>query len=143
AIGFGGHAPVVARHASSQSNGRPQRENDDIVQAAGSCCPQVWPAAGGWRWYGALQMAASGAGRMTTALMANSLAHNVLVLNRFYMAVHVVNVRRAITLLFRNLAEVIHIESGQYANYDFVSWREISQLRSAFDEQDDDEEVDW
>ena len=41
-------------------------------------------------------------------------------LNRFYMAVHVINVRRALGLLLRELAEVIHLEEGQYANYDFA-----------------------
>ena len=40
---------------------------------------------------------------------------SVLVLNRSFVAVHVVNVRRAMTLLFRQLAEVVHIEEGQYA----------------------------
>ncbi|MDG2206834.1 MAG: HNH endonuclease [Pirellulales bacterium] len=61
---------------------------------------------------------------------------SVLVLNRLYMAIHVVNVRRAICLLFRDLAEVIHIEAGRYVNYDFVSWREISQLKLQFEECD-------
>jgi 5-methylcytosine-specific restriction endonuclease McrA len=61
-----------------------------------------------------------------------------LVLNRSYLAVHVVNVRRAFALLFRDLAEVIHIEDGQYANYNFESWREISELRASFKEPDDD-----
>ena len=58
------------------------------------------------------------------------LSSSVLVLNRFYMAVHVINVRRALALLLRELAEVIHLEEGQYANYDFDSWREISELRA-------------
>ena len=66
------------------------------------------------------------------------LSASVLVLNRLYMAVHVVSVRRAFGLLFRELAEVIHVEEGQYANYDFESWREISELRSAFKEPHDD-----
>jgi 5-methylcytosine-specific restriction endonuclease McrA len=61
-----------------------------------------------------------------------SLSTSVLVLNRFYMAVHVINVRRALCLLFRELAEVIHLEEGQYANYDFESWLEVSQLRASF-----------
>jgi len=69
------------------------------------------------------------------------LSHSVLVLNRQYMAVHVVNVRRAITLLFRDLAEVIHLEAGQYVNYDFVSWREVSELKQAFEEHEAD--ADW
>ncbi len=72
---------------------------------------------------------------------ASPISSSVLVLNRFYMAVHVVNVRRAIALLFRELAEVIHIEDNRYANYDFVSWREISALRAAFEEREEGE--DW
>jgi 5-methylcytosine-specific restriction endonuclease McrA len=67
-----------------------------------------------------------------------ALSSSVLVLNRFYMAVHVVNVRRAICLLFRELAEVIHLEQGQYANYDYQSWQEISELRAAFKEPHED-----
>ena len=59
-----------------------------------------------------------------------ALQASVLVLNRLYMAIHVVNVRRAIALLFRDLAEVIHLEEGRFANHDFQSWREVSQLRA-------------
>jgi len=73
-----------------------------------------------------------------TSPASNALSSSVLVLNRFYMAVHVVNVRRALGLLFRELAEVIHLEEGQYANYNFESWREISALRSSFKQQHED-----
>lgn len=55
---------------------------------------------------------------------------NVLVLNRFYMAIRVINVRRAMTLLYRECAEVIANEDGQYISYDFDSWQELSQLTS-------------
>lgn len=55
---------------------------------------------------------------------------NVLVLNRFYMAIRVVNVRRAFTLLYRECAEVIDNENNQYVSYDFESWCELSQLTS-------------
>ncbi len=58
------------------------------------------------------------------------LETNVLVLNRFYMAIRVVNVRRALTLLYRDCAEVITNEGGQYASYDFECWCELSQLTS-------------
>ena len=75
---------------------------------------------------------------MSFAAAADPLASSVLVLNRFYVAIHVVNVRRAFGLLCRELAEVIHVEDGQYANYDFESWREISELRSQFKTPDDD-----
>src|SRR4029079_8653131 len=73
-----------------------------------------------------------------TSPASNALSSSGLVLNRFYMAVHVVNVRRALGLLFPELAEVIHLEEGQYANYNFESWREISALRSSFKQQHED-----
>ena len=81
---------------------------------------------------------------MSTVAAHPSLNSSVLVLNRFYMAVHVVNVRRALSLLFRELAEVVHLEDGQYANYDFASWREISQLKRELEEMDEEEfRNDW
>jgi 5-methylcytosine-specific restriction endonuclease McrA len=75
---------------------------------------------------------------MTGVAATDALGASVLVLNRFYMAVHVINVRRAFTLLFRELAEVVHLEQGQYANYNFDSWREISELKANFKEPHDD-----
>ena len=70
---------------------------------------------------------------------ANSpLSASVLVLNRFYVAVHVITARRAFSMLFRELVEVVHIEEGQYANYDFESWREISELKAEFKEPHED-----
>jgi 5-methylcytosine-specific restriction endonuclease McrA len=62
----------------------------------------------------------------------------VLVLNRLYMAVHVVNVRRAFGLLCRELAEVINLEDGKFANYSFDSWREMSELRAEMKQPHDD-----
>ena len=77
---------------------------------------------------------------MSTAV-ASALNSSVLVLNRQYMAVHVVGVRRAFGLLINQMAEVIHIEDGQYSNYDFHSWREISELKASFKEDKPDD--DW
>jgi 5-methylcytosine-specific restriction endonuclease McrA len=74
---------------------------------------------------------------MSTAQISG-LNASVLVLNRQYMAVHVVGVRRAFGLLLNQLAEVIHIEDGQYGNYDFESWREVSELKADFKEPNDD-----
>ena len=54
-------------------------------------------------------------------------------LNRSYMAVRVIDVRRAFSLLYRDLAEVVHVEDGQYLSYDFESWREVSDLKQAFE----------
>lgn len=62
----------------------------------------------------------------------SALGLSVLVLNRSFVAVHVVNVRRAIGLLFRRLAEVVHVEAGQYAAHNLESWRELSQLWAEF-----------
>lgn len=59
-----------------------------------------------------------------------NLSSSVLVLNRSYLAVRVVSVRRAFVMLFREVAEVIHIEDGAYANYDFPSWCELSAFCS-------------
>lgn len=70
---------------------------------------------------------------MSSVAPSSALATSVLVLNRQYMAIHVVNVRRAFCLLVRELAEVIDVEEGQYANYNFESWREISELREEFE----------
>jgi 5-methylcytosine-specific restriction endonuclease McrA len=64
---------------------------------------------------------------------SSPLLSSVLVLNRGYSAVHIVNVRRAFGLLYRQLAEVLDVENGQYANYDFSTWLEISEVRA--DEQ--------
>ncbi len=72
---------------------------------------------------------------------SGALNSSVLVLNRHYMAVHVVGVRRAFGLLVNRLAEVIHIEDGQYSNHDFDSWRQVSELRATFKDQTPHE--DW
>lgn len=69
---------------------------------------------------------------------ARVLDSNVLILNRFYMPVRVVNVRRALTLLYRQCAEVIDCDEGQYISYDFDSWCELSQL-AAMEKQPDEE----
>lgn len=68
---------------------------------------------------------------------ASGLNANVLVLNRFYMAVRVCSARRAFSLLFRELAEVINVEDGKYASYDFESWTELSAYRDQFSEDTD------
>jgi 5-methylcytosine-specific restriction endonuclease McrA len=54
---------------------------------------------------------------------------SVLVLNKLFMAVHVISVRRAFVLLCKELAEVVSLEDGQFATYDFQTWREISEYR--------------
>ena len=72
---------------------------------------------------------------------ANSpLEASVLVLNKLFMAVHVISVRRAFCLLCKELAEVVSQEDGQFATYNFESWRELSEYRAKNFRQEDD---DW
>jgi len=73
-----------------------------------------------------------------TVERSDPLSASVLVLNRLYMAVHVVGVRRAFGLLYRQAAEVVHLEEGAFANYDFQGWQEISELRAEFKQPDED-----
>jgi 5-methylcytosine-specific restriction endonuclease McrA len=64
---------------------------------------------------------------------------SVLVLNKLFMAVHVISVRRAFVLLCKDLAEVVTHEDGQFATHDFTTWRELSEFRRQnFAEEDDD-----
>ncbi len=77
--------------------------------------------------------------------LSPALSANVLVLNRFYQAVRVVNVRRAFSLLFRDLAEVIHIETDEatgqhrWQNLGFTEWAELSELKRTFEP----DQYDW
>ena len=68
-----------------------------------------------------------------------ALDASVLVLNKMFMAVHVISVRRAFILLCKELAEVVALEDGQFSTYDFESWREVSEFRAKnFRAEEDD-----
>ena len=68
----------------------------------------------------------------------------MLLLNAHYMAVCVVSVRRAFTLLFKRdlldqpVAEVVSVEDGQYISYDFDDWTELSAYRREFEPNEHD-----
>ncbi len=69
----------------------------------------------------------------------SALDASVLVLNKLFMAVHIISVRRAFCLLCKDLAEVVSLEDGQFATYNFATWREVSEFRAQnFREADDD-----
>src|SRR5438270_1083226 len=68
------------------------------------------------------------------------LEASVLVLNKLFMAVHIISVRRAFCLLCKELAEVVTLEDGQFATYNFSTWREVSEYRARYFRQEDD---DW
>ena len=72
------------------------------------------------------------------AAVSVALSANVLVLNKFYQAIRVVNVKRAFSLLAKDLAEVVHIETdvaGQsiWQNLDLAEWTQLSQLKREFE----------
>ncbi len=70
---------------------------------------------------------------------SSPLDASVLVLNKLFMAIHIISVRRAFILLCKDLAEVVSLEEGQFATYDFATWREVSEYRAQhFREEDDD-----
>lgn len=59
-------------------------------------------------------------------------------LNRLYMAVRVISARRALTMLYRDLAEVITVDNGAYVSYDFDNWLEVSQAKARFEPEQHD-----
>lgn len=70
-----------------------------------------------------------------------ALQTNVLALNRNFLAVQVITAKRAFCLLYKDLAEVIHVESGAYCSYSFETWRDLSDLKITMGERRDHE--DW
>jgi 5-methylcytosine-specific restriction endonuclease McrA len=72
---------------------------------------------------------------MIAGVSQGGLDCRVLVLNKHYMAVRVIGVRRAFSLLFKDVAEVISCEEGNYSNYDFESWQQISELKRNFNSE--------
>jgi len=70
---------------------------------------------------------------------ARALDSSVLVLNKFFTAVHIVNAKRAFALLCKESAEVVSIDNGQYNSYNFSSWLDVSLYREEYGLYDDDE----
>lgn len=60
---------------------------------------------------------------------ASALNEHVLVLNKMWMAVRVVDARRAFSLLLKGLAEAIRVDDGSYTGYDFADWTDLSQAQ--------------
>ncbi len=65
--------------------------------------------------------------------VALALDEKVLVLNRLYTAIRVVDARRAFRMLCKQMAEVISIEDGRYVNYDLESWQDVAALQRQFE----------
>ncbi|MCG8508394.1 MAG: HNH endonuclease [Rhodospirillales bacterium] len=62
----------------------------------------------------------------------SSLNSQVLVLNKLWMAVRIVDARRAFSLIFSDGAEVIRVDDGSYSGHDFEAWAELSAMRDKF-----------
>jgi 5-methylcytosine-specific restriction endonuclease McrA len=57
-------------------------------------------------------------------MSATVLADPTLVLNRNWLPIHVCSVRRALTMVFKDLARIV--EPANYALYDFESWADLA-----------------
>src|SRR5580692_8899743 len=69
----------------------------------------------------------------------SALDASVLVLNKTFVAVHIISVRRAFCLLCKDLAEVVSLDDGQFNTYDFETWAELSAYRANhFRKEEDD-----
>jgi len=74
-----------------------------------------------------------------TIEMNAGLNSNVLLLNAHYMALRVINARRAFTLLFKRdheekpIAEIVNVEDGKYVSYDFDDWAQLSAFKREFE----------
>ncbi|MFM1802207.1 MAG: hypothetical protein RJA81_1559 [Planctomycetota bacterium] len=68
-----------------------------------------------------------------------SLQANVLVLNRIYMAVQVISVKRALSMIYKGDAEIILVQdNGYFESFDFHHWVERSLERmGSWDPEDD------
>ena len=66
------------------------------------------------------------------------LDSKVLVLNRFFTAIRVIDARRAFVLLAKEVAEVVAVEDGAYVTYPFATWSELSEFRREFEREQHD-----
>ena len=55
-----------------------------------------------------------------------ALESSVLVLNKFFMALHVISAKRAFVLLCKETAEVISVDDGKFNSYNFETWKDVS-----------------
>ncbi len=68
-----------------------------------------------------------------------ALESSVLVLNKFFAAIHIVNAKRAFAMLCKESAEVVSVDDGQYNSYDFTSWVDVSAFKAECGLSDEDQ----
>ena len=66
---------------------------------------------------------------------ASVLDARVLVINKLYNAVRVVDARRAFTMLCKGSAEIISVEAGAYVSYSLHSWSEVAEFQRSWPSQ--------
>ena len=69
---------------------------------------------------------------------ASVLDARVLVINKLYNAVRVVDARRAFTMLCKGSAEIISVEAGAYVSYSLHSWTEVAEFQRSFEHEQHD-----
>jgi 5-methylcytosine-specific restriction endonuclease McrA len=72
---------------------------------------------------------------------SSSLDSSVLVLNKFFITMNVVSVRRALTLLYKNSAEIVTIDEDKFASYNLNTWKDVSSLKASMGLPEEDH--DW
>ena len=86
----------------------------------------------------------TGPGDAATRPPGSPLHLSVLVLNRHFAPVHVISAQRAFCLLWKELAEILHVEDGQFLAYSFENWCEESDVkRQLAAESGEPPEGDW
>ncbi|MBM4107648.1 MAG: HNH endonuclease [Phycisphaerae bacterium] len=83
---------------------------------------------------------------LSTFAHTEGLNAKVLVLNKAFMAVRVVTARRAFGLLFRNIAEIIQVQTDaagtqQFLTYNIETWTDASEIQRRI--QHERERFDW
>lgn len=67
--------------------------------------------------------------------MTAVLSYPVLALNKVFAPIHVIDVRRALSLLVTGAAEVVDTDDPHLGTYDLASWRALSDLKSEFESE--------
>ena len=67
-----------------------------------------------------------------------ALESSVLVLNKFFMALHVISAKRAFVLLCKEAAEVISVDDGKFSSYNFETWKDVSLYKTKSGLPDED-----
>ncbi len=79
----------------------------------------------------------SSAPAVAVSQVGTALDSHVLVLNKLWMAIRVVDARRAFAMLVRDMAEVIRVDDGSFAGHDFSSWTELAGAKARFERESD------